>query len=647
MVAAAGSPRRHRSSRNRGRWGWNAVTDPNRLTTPLVRRDGQLVEVSWEEALEVVAQGLAPHRGSAFGAIASPEATNEEAYLLQKLARAVMGSNNVDNYARLDHPNLVAPLRESLGWPAATAPLDDLAEATTIFIIGSDTEVTHPIAAWRARTNARQDGGRLIVANPRWNEMCKWADQWLRYRPGTEVALLGGIMKVVLDEGLQNQMFIEARCQDIAALQGSLASFNLDQVVSITGISAREIQETARTLSSNGPLSILFDSGLIDYSVDGSQAVAALVDLALLTGNLGLDGAGLFPLRGAGNQQGAEDMGCIPGFYPGHSPITDGEARTALERTWGLSLSQEPGLSRNQMVEASRSGRVKALYIAGENPVVDDPLKDEIRAALGNLDFLVVHDSTLTETAQLAHVVLPAAAFTEEDGTFTNTERRVQRARKVLEPTGAAYPGWWILSQIAQHLGGNDFQYNGPEAIVDEIARVVPIYGGISYERLEEGGIQWPCPSTDHPGTPVLYRDGFPTGRARFLPIYQPTLETPDGEYSLVAAAGRDLYRYDKEVLAGKNGGPASILEKELLKIHPDDALSLGLRGGEVVRVSSREQSIELRANVSDEAPPGTVCVSFPILERPSELMGSPGAEIVTALPHLNLKAVKVERVSG
>jgi len=271
-----------------------------------------------------------------------------------------------------------------------------------------------------------------------------------------------------------------------------------------------------------------------------------------------------------------------------------------------------------------------------------------LKSAALNLDFLVVHDSTPTETAQLAHVVLPAAAFTEEEGTITNTERRVQRVCKVLEPAGESRPGWWIISQIAQRLGGQSFQYSEPGAVFQEIAAAVPIYRGISYERLaEEGGIQWPCVSGRHAGTPVLYRDGFPTGRARFLPIHQPPLEPTDQEYPLLMAAGRDLYRYDREVLVSQNGGPASILEEELLKLHPDDALPLGIRGGELVMVSSRERSIEIRAKVSADVPPGVVFLSFPILERPSELMSSPGAEVVTALPHLNLRGVRIEKVHG
>jgi len=623
-------PANHGQGCARGRFGLGFVSDPKRITEPMVRKNGVLVETTWQEAMETAAKALANYKGPAFGAVVSTKNTNEQNYLIQKLTRRVMGSPNIDYYTKFDDPATVAPLAEMLGYPAMTNSMDDIGEAACIFVMGGDTQVTHPIASWQARTDARYRGGKLIYAGPRWTEMCKWADLWLRYNPGTEVALLGGILRALLDQGLQNNDFIGARCEGLDELRSSLSAYELAKVAEVTGVDEEQIVEAARIYATSGPASILYDVGLIRFASDGAEAIRALVNMALLTGNIGVDGAGISVLRGASNQQGTQDMGCTPDYLPGYQGLYDNQR----------------GLSWSQMIETAATGTLKAMYISGENPVLGDPNREDIQNALGSLEFLVVEDSFLTDTAQMAHVVLPSVTFAEEDGTFTNTERRVQRVHQALDVPGKAAQGWQLVSQLAQFMGAIDFNYNAPSQVMDEIAQAAPIYAGISHDRLEEEGIQWPCPSSDHPGTRVLYADSFPVGKARLHPlgeIVQPPAPTADRP--LLLSAGLDLFRYDREVMYNLNGGPASILDEELFKLHPNDAAALGLSEDSLLRITADDLAVEVKALITDDVPEGAPYLTFPVLEASEDLMSSPKADIIKMLSSLNLKRVKLEKI--
>ncbi|MBI4497661.1 MAG: molybdopterin-dependent oxidoreductase [Chloroflexi bacterium] len=627
----------------RGRWGLGFSRDPQRLTTPLIKRNGGFVEATWEEALTLVAQKLGQYRGEAVGVLGSAKATNEEHYLLQKLARSVLGSNNVDSYSRLDRPEVVQDLREIFGYPAMTNSLWDISEAKTLFIIGSNTAVTHPVAAWRARNPVRFRGSTLILAHPRATEMNQYADLWLQYRPGTEVALVGGMLRVILDEGLADGEFLAARTEGLEDLRRSLADFPPERVADITGIPAEDIAQAARLFAAAKPTTILYDVGLTEYTAN-TDGVKALAALALATGNIGLPGGGLNALRGAANDQGAWDMGLRPDLLPGYAPVTATEARTRLQEVWGGALPATPGQDLAGMVAAAQAGTLKAMYLVQADPALDDPAGDALAAALEKLEFLVVQDHVLTQTAELADVVLPAATSVEIEGTFTNTERRVQLLRPALPLMGDSRPGWWILHEVGNLMGGR-FVHEDAADVFAEIAQVVPEYAGLSHERLEAGGIQWPCPTPDHEGTPVLYAEGFPSGKARLLPIaYLPLDAAPDEEYPLLLAAGRELVPYHQEVLVKGQQGLRGLLA-EALRLSPDDAERLGVGDGDRVRLVARTGQVEWTVKVAEDVPPGVVSLSYPIVEGAAELAAAGGQELARAVAHLGVCGVRLEKV--
>ena len=611
-----------------GRSGLGYVHSPGRLTTPLIKREGRFVQASWHEALSLIAERLAVYKGDAFAAIASPTATNEENYLLQKFARAVMGTNNVDYYTRFGGVDATQGLMDAFGYPAMTGSLGDILDAKCVLVISSDTAVSHPIAAWRARNAARYRGGSLIVANPRHNEMVKWAGQWLRYRPGTEVALLGGIMSAILDEGLADQEFIAGRVDDLAALQQSLAELSVDRAAEMTGVSADDIRATARTFAGSESGVILYDQSIFEYTRN-RDAVRAIADLALLTGKLGKPNCGVMALRGDSNLQGALDMGCLPNYFPGYQPA-----------------SGNPGLDFSQMVTAAASGRVRAAVIIGVDPLADDPQRSAITAALAKLEFSVALGSFLTPTAQEADVVLPLATFAEQEGTFTNTERRVQRVRHLFDAPGEARPGWQVLCELAQRMGASGFGFSEAAQVMGEISSTIPaLYGGISHQRLEDGGVQWPCPSADHPGTPVLYTNGFPRGKASLQPIvHRPLDGARGGQFPLLLAAGRDLAPFHKEILISREDASACPYEAELLKVHPDDSLRYDVGDGETVRIVTPKGDFRVKAHVTDDVPPGALFLSLPVLDDPTPVRTGIIGELLELLPDMAVTPARLEK---
>ncbi|UCD22595.1 MAG: formate dehydrogenase subunit alpha, partial [Chloroflexota bacterium] len=513
----------------KGRYGITEfVHHPDRLTTPLIRKNGELKQASWDEALELAAMKLREYTPEESAFVASAKCTNEENYIMQKFARAVLGTNNVDHCARLCHAPSVAGLVQSFGSGAMTNSIEEIEEAACILAIGTNTTVSHPIIGLRIKEAVR-NGARVIVANPRKIDLCHYADLWLRLRPGTDVALLMGMMKVIVDEGLLDSSFIEQRCQDYDVFKDSLADFNLGFVEQITGVSSKDIVEAARLYATNKPATIiLYSMGITQHS-HGTDNVLATANLAMLTGNVGKRCTGVDPLRGQNNVQGACDMGCLPNVYPGYQAVTDPAIREKFETAWGCSLPSSPGLSLVEMFDAAYRKEIKALYLVGENPALSDPDVQHVREALARLEFLIVQDIFLSETAEFAHVVLPAASFAEKDGTFTNTERRVQLVRKAIDPIGDSKPDWWILSQVAQRLGAKGFDFGCSSDITEEMRKLTPSYGGISCDRLGNEGLQWPCPSEDHPGTCILHTNTFVRGKGRFIPLkYTPPAEVPD-----------------------------------------------------------------------------------------------------------------------
>jgi predicted molibdopterin-dependent oxidoreductase YjgC len=455
-----------------------------------------------------------------------------------------------------------------------------------------------------------------------------------------------GMMRVIVDEGLLDSSFIEQRCQDFDVFKDSLSDFDLDFVEQITGVPSKKIAEAARLYATNTPATIIFYAMGITQHSHGTDNVLATANLAMLTGNVGKPCTGVDPLRGQNNVQGACDMGALPNVYPGYQAVSDPVIRGKFEAAWGCSLPPSPGLTLVEMVEAAYRKDINALYLIGENPALSDPDLQHVWEALTRLEFLVVQDIFLSETAKFAHVVLPAASFAEKDGTFTNTERRVQRVRKAIDPIGESKPDWWIVCQVAQRLEAKGFDYSHPSNIMEEIRRLTPSYGGISCERLENGGLQWPCPFDDHPGTPILHTNTFVRGKGRFIPLkYTPPGEMADADYPLILTTGRSLYHYHTGTMTRKVTGLNIIEPEGVAEINPEDASRLGIALGDRVRVSSRRGEVITKAKITEAVPPGVVFMTFHFAESAANILTNPKLDPVAKIPEFKVAAVKVEKL--
>ncbi|MDP3879939.1 MAG: formate dehydrogenase subunit alpha [Dehalococcoidales bacterium] len=628
----------------KGRFGIQEfVHHPERLTTPLIKRDGQFVEATWDEALDMVADKLKSYQKGEVAVISSAKTTNEENYVAQKFARAVLGTNDVDHCARLCHAPTVAGLVTSFGSGAMTNSIHDIGDAGCILAIGTNTTATHPVIGVEVK-RAVFKGGKLIVANPREIGLTRFADLWLRQRPGTDVALLMGMMRVIVDEGLADTAFIEERCENFDAFKESLKDFALDKVEQITGVPAEKIAEAARMYATSKPSAILFAMGITQHS-HGTDNVLATANLAMLTGNLGKLSAGVNPLRGQNNVQGACDLGALPNVYPGYQSVADPAVKEKFEKAWDCTLDARPGLTLTEMFGAPGKEKLKAIYLIGENPVLSDADANHVKEMLKGLDFLVVQDIFLSETAQLADVVLPSTSFAEKDGTFTNTERRVQLVRKAVDPVGDSRPDWQITCQIAHKMGAKGFDFEGPPQIMEEIASLTPSYGGISFDRIESGGLQWPCPTPEHPGTPILHTQTFTRGKGHFVPLsYKPSAELPDAEYPLVLTTERSLYQYHTGTMSRKVKGLNRMRGEELVEINPADASTLGIADGDMVKVTSRRGEVVSKAKVTGASPVGVVSMDFHFGESPANVLTNPALDPVSKIPEFKVCAVRVEK---
>ena len=537
----------------------------------------------------------------------------------------------------------MAGLVTAFGSGAMTNSIRDIGDAACILAIGTNTTATHPVIALEVKRAVSQ-GGKLIVANPREIELVRFADLWLRQRPGTDVALLMGMMRVIVDEGLLDSSFIEERCENFDAFKESLKGFDLDSVEQITGVPGEKVAEAARMYATNKPAALLYAMGITQHT-HGTDNVLATANLAMLTGNVGKPSSGVNPLRGQNNVQGACDLGALPNVYPGYQSVADPAIREKFEKAWGCSLSPSPGLTLTEMFEAAHKGQIKAVYLIGENPVLSDPDISHIEESLKALEFLVVQDIFLTETAQLADVVLPTASFAERDGTFTNTERRVQRVRKAIEPLGDSRDDWWVTCQIARRMGAGGFEFEHPSQIMEEIASLTPSYGGITYSRLEDGGLQWPCPTEEHPGTPILHTQQFTRGKGHFVPLeYKPPVELPDDEYPLMLTTERSPYHFHTGTMTRKVKGLNVMRGEELVEINPGDASALGIADGEMVKVTSRRGEVVAKAKVTEVSPAGVVSMDFHFAESPANMLTNPALDPVSKIPELKVCAVRVEK---
>ena len=539
----------------------------------------------------------------------------------------------------------MAGLVTSFGSGAMTNSIAEIGRAACILAIGTNTTVAHPVIALQVKRAARK-GTKLIVANPKEIELCRFADVFLRHKPGSDVALLMGMMRVIVDRGLADTAFIEERCENFDEFKQSLDNFDLDFVEQTTGVPRDKIVEAAVCYAENSPASLLYAMGITQHT-HGTDNVMATANLALLTGNVGKPSTGVNPLRGQSNVQGACDMGSLPNVYPGYQKVDSPEVRRKFESAWGCNLDGSPGVKLTEMFDAVEQGKVKAMYIVGENPILSDADASHVEKAIGELEFFVCQDIFLTETARLADVVLPAATFAEKDGTFTNTERRVQRVRKAVDPPGDAKTDWWIVCEIAKRLGAKGFEFADSEEIMREIAGLTPSYGGISYDRIDDEGLQWPCPTPDHPGTPFLHGKQFARGKGRFVPLeYKPSAELPDREYPLTLTTDRSLFHFHTSTMTRKVAGLETLDDRELLRIHPGDAAELGVADGERVQVLSRRGRVTVEANVTDICPPGVVSLTFHFHETPTNVLTNAALDPVSKIPETKVCAVRVEKTN-
>ncbi|GAW94183.1 formate dehydrogenase alpha subunit [Calderihabitans maritimus] len=521
-----------------------------------------------------------------------------------------------------------------------TNSIAEVEKANCILVIGSNTTENHPIIGQKIKAAVRNHGAKLIVADPRAIELTEYAHIWLRQKPGTDLALINGLLHVIVEEKLYDEEFIRTRTEGFDEVKKVVAKYTPEYVEEITGVPAEDIRRAAR-LYAQGPRSSIYYAMGITQHVTGTYNVMALANLAMACGHIGKEGTGVNPLRGQNNVQGACDMGGLPNVYPGYQRVDDDEVRKKFEEAWGVELPSKPGLTLVEMLKAAGEGKVRGLYIVGENPVLTDPDSKHVEEALQKLDFLVVQDIFLTETARYADVILPAAGFAEKEGTFTNTERRVQKLERALDPPGTARPDWQIIQDVARGMG-YPMHYRTPQEIMEEIARLTPSYAGISYDRLGDIGLQWPCPDKNHPGTRFLHKDKFARGLGKFHAVeYQPAAVVPDEEYSIVLTTGRIHFHYHATI-SRRAKGLEEVCPEPYVEISPADAVRMEIRDGQKVKLISRFGEVEVKAKITPRVAPGVVFLSFHFAEAPVNRLVGPALDPVAKIPEYKAGAVKV-----
>ncbi len=648
----------------KGRFGFDYVASPERLTRPLIRLDGiardavgdldpanpltHFREASWEEALELAAGGLAQirdaHGGNALAGFGSAKGSNEEAYLFQKLVRVGFGTNNVDHCTRLCHASSVAALMETIGSGAVTAPFTEALNADVILVIGANPTVNHPVAATFFK-NAVKRGTKLIVVDPRGQALGRHATHMLQEKPGSDVALLNALMHVIIEEGLADRQYIEGYTEDFEALAAHLKAYSPQAMAPVCGIEPDVLRQVARVFATAKAAMIFWGMGISQH-VHGTDNARCLIALALLTGQVGRPGTGLHPLRGQNNVQGASDAGLIPMVFPDYQPVADAQIRARFEEFWGAELDPDPGLTVVEITEAIHAGRIRGLYIMGENPAMSDPNVAHARAGLAKLEHLVVQDIFLTETAAYADVVLPASAWPEKDGTVTNSNRQVQIGRRALDPPGEARQDLWIIQQMARRLGLG-WDYGHASEVFAEMRQAMGSIAGISWDRLErEDAVTYPCAEEDQPGQAVIFGDGFPTasGRGRFVPAaVVPPDEQPDDDYPLVLTTGRLLEHWHTGAITRRAGTLDDLEPEAVAHLAPADLARLGLAPGARVRVSSRRGAIEIAARADADVPAGMVFIPFCFTEAAANLLTNAALDPFGKIAEVKYCACKIE----
>lgn len=628
----------------KGKFAFQYINHPNRLKTPLIKRDGVFEEATWEEAYTLIVDKIQTTKqqfgAQAFAGLASAKCTNEENYLFQKLFRAVIGTNNVDHCARLCHASTVSGLATTLGSGAMTNSIDEVKDHDVIFVIGSNTTETHPVIANFMR-QAVKKGAKLIVAEPRRIELADEADLFVQIMPGTNVALLNGMMHVIYKEGLHDQAFIEQRTEGFEDILPILEQYPPEVSAEICGCSADDIVQAARIYASGTKSGIYYAMGVTQHS-NGTNHVKSIANLAMMCGFVGKESTGINPLRGQNNVQGACDVGALPDVYPGYQKVHIPEIKQKFEQAWGVPLSDRVGLSLPHIINGAYNNIIKFLYVMGENPIVSDPDITHVKEAFKDLDFLVVQDIFMTETAEFADVILPASTFAEKEGTFTNTERRVQMVRKAIEPIGNSKPDYVILREIMNLLGYPQ-EAQTPKEIMDEIAQVTPIYHGIDYDRIQVHGLQWPVKDKQHPGTKFLHQDTFSRGKGLFTPVtYFGAKELPDDDYPLTLTTGRVLYHFHTRTMTAKNTEIDELFPINFIEINQRTADVYQLSDLQEVFVKSRRGETTAEVHITDKIGDYVVFMPFHFADG-ANMLTSTELDPTCDIPELKVAAVQIE----
>jgi len=656
----------------KGRFGYDFIYSPKRVTRPMLRKTPQRPghrtqafdlnewrEVSWGEALDYVADRLVEiYRRDGSDAMAvycCAKATNEDNYLMQKMFRALFRTNNVDHCTRLCHAGSVTALLKSLGTSAQSNTAAEVIKNDVFICTGTNTTENHPIIALQMKKAVVEHGAKLIVIDPRRIELCDFATLWLPLKPGTNVVVFSAMAHVILKENLINQKFIDERTEGFAEFAKSMEPFTPEYAETISGVDRNLIIEAARMYATAKNGSIYWGMGISQLS-QGTASAMGLIHLALLTGHVGREGTGLNPLRGQNNVQGASDAGAMPFHYPGYMEVVKEENARKWEQAWNVEpggLSRKRGLTTTEILSNAKPGGIRALYIMGENPMMTEPNLNATRHHMEQLEFLVAQDVFINESGAFADVFLPAASWAEKDGTFTNTDRRVQRVRKAIEPRGQARADWEIICDVAnrveQRLGRPNtakWTYEEPEEVFREMASVAVMLKGVNYARIEKVGLQYPVPDENHPGTPFLFSESFPSGRGKFFPLeYIPIAEPPDEEFPFILTTGRLLEHWHGGTMT-RNSQLDALYPEALVEIHPLDAAQLSLKTGDVVRVSSRRGSVVLRARVTEKTTIGVVFIPMHFAEAAGNLLTIDALDAQAKIPEFKACAVNLQIAS-
>jgi formate dehydrogenase alpha subunit len=652
----------------KGRFGYDFIYSPKRVTVPLIRNTTQKPgarsqafdlsdwhEVTWDEALDYTADRMVEiyqrDGARAMAVYCCAKATNEDNYLLEKMFRTIFRTNNIDHCTRLCHAASVVALQMAVGSSAMSNTAAEVIENDVFIVTGSNATENHPIIALQMKVAIEKYGAKLIVIDPRRIELVNWATLWLPEKPGSDVAVFSAMAHVILKEGLHNQGFVDQRTENFEAFAASMEKFTPEYAETISGVDRNLIIQAAQMYATAKNAAIYWALGIPEHS-HGTANAFSVINLGLLTGHIGRRGNGLNPLRGQNNVQGASDSGAMPWHYPGYQRVDNEESAQKFEHGWHIEpggLDRKLGLTTTEIMGAVSAGGVRSLFIMGENPMMSEPDLNHTRHQMEQLEFLAAQDLFITESGAFADVFLPATSWAEKDGTFTNTDRRVQRVRQAIDPRGSSRPDWQIICDLARRLekrlsrpNSVYWDYQHPSEVLQEMGNLVPEYAGVKYPRIEETGLQTPVLDDQHPGTPFLFADSFPRGRGKFHPLdYSPSTEMPDEEYPFILTTGRVLEHWHGGSLT-RNSWMDDLYPEALMELNPEDAGRLNLKDTDPVRVSSRRGSIVLRLKVTQKTTPGVVFIPFHFREAAANLLTIDAIDPQAKIPEYKACAVRI-----